>query len=670
MGRLRFISDSATTSRAEALEPLGQENGAADLGGILQMFVLSFAEDEPLASSLEQVTRLLAPETQILKLEGLVRDSPCLPRNASGAERVSWFTTISERLEEIGEEKLRRTVMVAATSDATESTQSDIHPLLAHCNGNLLAWLVLAFPECHWEILTRDNVSDFLVRLAETLFLASAEAAALFDPRGRRAELCQCLVDEGIHPHEGSCVVLEDEVSHAWLNAYAGYRFGRYRVWTVTRWALASHLMEKRLGPEPDAVIEDVYLRFPDARRDIHLSNLECRDSEYFNLPRDPDSSPLRLVISGGYGGESFWRSCRAKDGDTHLDDPRDTEKRNRNYIKSLKRRGAWLEKPVAGLFALREPIQRHLRRPVRTELSDEPEKGGLNSGHAAPGRLTMIADRLVNRSARLLQRAVSVPDAIHAAVLAHDTKELLAARTPTLAIKALAHQHQAEVVAESMFFGVSANIRVRERQRELEAELKRIFPSDGVAGFVRRWFRSLREAVQQVSGRRYRWVGEGWRILLKKLKGDIKRRRDAAALINEALARQFARFGKFDEEQRSLGAARANRFRFGYLRIVLRSPLNLVVAVLIGWTVFAGAWYGFLRQVGVQLSFLDSLIHSTLWSLSGESPEHFNNVILNFDPTYELWDLWRGLLLAETIWSFVHLALAVALIVSHLTRR
>lgn len=629
------------------------------------MYVLTFAESEPVGLALGQVTKLLAPAAQVL------RHFP-LPQGASEAELVSWFASLSERLEDLGEEKLRSTLMVAACSSTTgPQPYSEMDPLLANCNGNLLSWLVLAFPESHWEIFRRHNASRFLADLAEALFLTSVEAAALFDPRGRRAELCRCLEKEGVDPHDGECVVLEDEASHAWLNAYAGYRFGRFRTWTVTRWSLAQHLLVgTKRGQDLDLVIEDVYLRFPDASLDIHLSNLECRDSEYFNFPSNSGRGPFRLVISGGYGGDNFMRSCRASGEGNNVPAPQETERRNRKHIAGFKDRGAWLEKPVAGLFALGEPILRYRKRSERTKTTEEPEVGTYHAGHAAPGRLTMIAERLVNRSARLLDRAVSVPDAIHAAVLARNAKELLAARTPTLAIKALAHQHQAEVVAESMFFGVSTNIRVRERQDELMAELQQIFPFDGVAGRIRRRFRSAGKTMRQLMGRLYREVGGLRERLSKNLLGDTKRRRDAAALINEAMARQFARFGQFDEEQKSLGAARANRFHFGYLRFTLRSPKNLAVVVVIGWVLFALAWYGFLRQVGIELSFVDSLVHSLIWSLSGESPEHFNQAILAFDPTNELWDLWRGLLLAETVWSFIHLALALALIVSHLTRR
>ena len=72
-----------------------------------------------------------------------------------------------------------------------------------------------------------------------------------------------------------------------------------------------------------------------------------------------------------------------------------------------------------------------------------------------------IIAEKLMERSRRLLKNSESVIDAIHAATLALEAKELLACKTPTKSLEALSLQHQAEVEAESMFYGVEYDLDV-----------------------------------------------------------------------------------------------------------------------------------------------------------------------------------------------------------------
>jgi len=86
-----------------------------------------------------------------------------------------------------------------------------------------------------------------------------------------------------------------------------------------------------------------------------------------------------------------------------------------------------------------------------------------------------MVADRLLARGAQLLGPSSSVVDAVHAAVLAIEAKELLAGQTPTTSLEAIALQHEAEAMAESKFLGVSYNLNLRDRLREIEAEVKAV---------------------------------------------------------------------------------------------------------------------------------------------------------------------------------------------------
>ncbi|MDQ7052311.1 MAG: hypothetical protein Q9P14_05270 [candidate division KSB1 bacterium] len=109
---------------------------------------------------------------------------------------------------------------------------------------------------------------------------------------------------------------------------------------------------------------------------------------------------------------------------------------------------------------------------------------------------------------------------------MALEGKELLGNKTPTSALRALAIQHDAEITAESMFYGIEYNINVKERFREIEREVKSIS----------RWFhRSSRKRSEL----------------------------NARLTIIENLAKRFRDLNQFEEEQQCLAEARKLRFEF-----------------------------------------------------------------------------------------------------------
>jgi hypothetical protein len=93
--------------------------------------------------------------------------------------------------------------------------------------------------------------------------------------------------------------------------------------------------------------------------------------------------------------------------------------------------------------------------------------------GHSAPGRLLEVATRLIDRAERLLPEVRCVADCVQGAVLATDALELLAERTPTSALEALALKHQFEVLAECQFCGVQSSLDVKERIQNIQREVE-----------------------------------------------------------------------------------------------------------------------------------------------------------------------------------------------------
>ena len=160
--------------------------------------------------------------------------------------------------------------------------------------------------------------------------------------------------------------------------------------------------------------------------------------------------------------------------------------------------------------------------RPVRLPVPEDFRTGG----HSAPGALLLVAQSLLSRARRCLEGCGSPDDAVVAATLALDAKELLAYRTPTTALEALALQHEAEVTAESMFLGVEYNIEVNDRLYEIRREVKAIS----------QWFAPSRRQRSELNAR---------------------------LTIIERLAKRFSDLHQIDEEMACLAEARRLRFEF-----------------------------------------------------------------------------------------------------------
>jgi len=116
--------------------------------------------------------------------------------------------------------------------------------------------------------------------------------------------------------------------------------------------------------------------------------------------------------------------------------------------------------------------------------------------------------------------------DAVHAAVLAIEAKEPLRYQTPTTTLEAIALQHEAEAVAESLFLGVEYNLDLKQRFREIESEV----------AVTSKWFHRSRSK----------------RSLL-----------NAQLTIVERLASRFRGLNQIEEEMVCLARARQLRFDF-----------------------------------------------------------------------------------------------------------
>ena len=527
----------------------------------------------------------------------------------------------------------------------------------AHDRQQLVPLLILAFPEVHWVFIpslfsenakedetfddfhTYDNHIDDSKDSALKSFikkiirLNNTDLIALFDPCSLRNDLKQRIFEkEGRTPERKSCAAaIDDEISYSLMNAYTAYRFG-YRAWIVASSYAMEHVFknEENRITEVDLVFEDLYLNFPDGNQFGHLSRLEDRDAVFKGLENVKERILITVGHKVGNDRGNIWNG-------------------NVRYLKAkqYKYRSKILYKPIAGIFNLWKnagkwkyfkdvpEVALNFNWPPCKASSLSPE----NSVHSAPGRLLLIADKLLDRSRRLLKTDESVVGAIHAATIALEAKELLACKTPTKSLEALSLQHQAEVEAESMFYGVEYDLDVSNRVKDLKNEIKAISV----------WFHPSSRKRSQLN---------------------------AEITILSRLAQIYRKYSQFDEENDCLheirkltNDLRANQNFIGILAWPIRAYINFLLQSLTKFAFVIVLWiflFGFIYWKIVdnttiigELTFLDSVIVSAKTFLAFQPPSiDFWAYGAKFTPIELIWFIFPAVL------GFVHLGVFI----SHLT--
>jgi len=368
--------------------------------------------------------------------------------------------------------------------------------------GLLAATLVLAFPKLYVLLVgpcgfagsslarLAHGLSARTLRLTRHMAVSGLSSLTLLDGTGLREQI-RALMRETREP-DGSvpmrsllcrnkfAVSIDEESSYAVLEAYVAFRMG-FRACPVTTWRVVSEVLGVRTNlfpraqpqpsglpwPTPDLVFEDLYLNFLDMPAGLpeapqispaerRLSNLRYRDHVFERLGDAKQKNGFRRVIVtvGHRRSPALLAKWRV----------------NLAYVKSAGGRLRIIYKPVAGMFSFLHAAglsNRHLRKRGRNASN------GDEGTHSAPGRLVFVAEVLIGRASQLLATAKTAVEAVHAAVLACEAKELLVGKTPTTALEAVALQHEAEVAAESMFLGVEYNIDVKQRFKDIQREVE-----------------------------------------------------------------------------------------------------------------------------------------------------------------------------------------------------
>ncbi|MCX6579271.1 MAG: hypothetical protein NT166_03730 [Candidatus Aminicenantes bacterium] len=469
----------------------------------------------------------------------------------------------------------------------------------------LASLLYLSFPEIYWfflmpvvdmkadECLDRETFEHFHVLLSKKALLLEKKEfnltrpvenflhsyTPLFDPSGFRHFITRKTLEQ-LNDAQGNgainrpffcerkkkALVVDEELSYSFLHSYVAYKFGQRAMMATTK-KILDIIKNECNDLQFSRSFEDICLSFPDAALECEKSQqhlLSARDKLYNffkNIPR-------RIFVTIGEKGK--------------------TKSANRAYRQELKDKPDFkfykmLYKPYAGIFNLQKEARLKKKQKKNRRQDD------TGSGHSQPGRLGLIADILIDRSTRVLAEAKNSNDAIYAAMLALQAQEILGGRTATESIKAVALKHQAEVMAECMFYGVEHNFDVKRRFEEIHQEL-------GIIG---------------------KWFGKSTR--------DIMIFNSELNIVNE-LARVFRHYSQFDEEQDCLEKVRTLSRKIyrkrnkllGWLISPLRwyfeflvGSLARFIAAIVFWPTLFTFIYYFIFGPGTEGAFKNAFIYS-----------------------------------------------------------
>jgi hypothetical protein len=521
----------------------------------------------------------------------------------------------------------------------------------------VLGMLVLSFPEMHWifsggvlgdaldedptynAVLRKAHSAERPERLREILeTIMRVGSPALCDGTGLRNAIRMVMDgrDEalGLPRRSEFAIAVDEERSYAWLHAYTAYRFG-YRAYAVTTYAGMQWVLNPP-HPQPTVIFEDYFLHFSD----VHpsgFSHLRERDKSFGALGgalgRLGGITNRILVTSGHHRGQH---------DEARMDNP--------TYLRELRSHGKWnceLNKPLGGIFNLWKDsgLLRRLHNGGRPGLASGfywPKAFKENyTYHSTPGRLLVVAERLIGRADRLLSEVRSVPHAVRGALLATDAIELLGGKTPTTSLEALRLKHEFEALAECQFVGTQQHMDVKARMKDIRREM----------GVLSAWF------------------------------GSKKRQRAAAAwnaelsILNK-LIDVYRDHNQFDEEQMLQVRARGLHRRLQFVRYPapirslevfpwyvekMVSSFALFLAAIAMWVVILGGLYAWASGVSWNQGLADAFVSFVGIGPSGD------------DVLWQPADGWNSqfwLVAFTLVLGFVHLGIFISHLYSMISRK
>jgi hypothetical protein len=581
-----------------------------------------------------------------------------LPAGTASVKVLSSFRHIADSIESsvnngASFQTLRETIVLF---DLHLQGLEDLNPTATKTAGQqgwaaVAAMLVLAFPEIYWVFITPCSASgtfkdihilDSATDLEEIFRLHDHRFTPLFDPTSLRNAIRNRIRQEdpdgptsSIPVREEVAASIDDEESYAYLHSYTAYRFG-FRSHMISSYGMMEYVFGNSSTCDHVSLsFEDLYLKFPDGKPHLHLSQLETiRDQEFSKLK----AADYRIFVTIGH----------------HQGVDDETWHCNKEYLRSLQDQMRWsriLYKPVSGIFDLwkRSGLRRALGRGRNQGLAPgfvwPPQKailGDSTTGHSAPGRLLAIADHLIRRAEGILPSASTVPDAVHGSLLSLEAREILGNRAPTTSLAALAVKHQLEVIAECLFYGVEYNKDVRDRFHDIKREVLSIGD----------WFRPRTRRLSELN---------------------------AEISIMSELMIKFREYNQFDEEQECLARLRglhrhlwfAKHKWWAWIFYPSRWYVELLLGSMLKFITAIGMWI-----IGLALGYRDICFDSSTKDRTLPTLHGFSDAVtafFGFQPPHEIqvpqMDFSLLTMLA-TVSGFVHLGIFVSHLYSVIARR
>lgn len=247
-------------------------------------------------------------------------------------------------------------------------------------------------------------------------------------------------------------VALDEELPFIFLNGYTAYRFG-YRCYMIS----SKSEMFEVLNSESKRIInlsfEDKELRFHDMI-DIEemnkINDLKER-AELLNKLSE-ETGIKRFIVTGVLSSDKingFLIIHKPYSGLYHLGKKSDIYNSSNKKITSQEYLSFESQRNYSDKqFKLEN-------NNTGKELTNDTMKEHPN----AINRILLIANLMLNRARNISKQAITSEMAVHSALLALEAKELLHGRSITTVLEAISIQHQAEVMAECSFYGVTHDI-------------------------------------------------------------------------------------------------------------------------------------------------------------------------------------------------------------------
>lgn len=399
-----------------------------------------------------QVLTIIMPDLVLRKI-----DVPKWSDDELGTSFLDYFESLCHHIEQLLENHEQ---VVVWFNNRRESTKSQL--LNRGDDYDVLVDMIqLAFPEV---LFFGSDAKDVLGAKA----IVKCGYSSLMDGQGRRDNIRRELtinpMAKYIPLRKNLAVAIDDEQPYSILHAYAAYRAG-FRSIAITRIKQADTLLNGENLLEPQLVIEDLYIHYPDGGEGFSILSNRNHWEGLANAKH-------RILVTTGY----------LQPGE------KDKFKQNEEFIRQLKAKGVHhkqVPKPHAGTFRLWQAsglsncLEFGRGRRRRTGVGagfywpPEEQKDHVEFGHSSPGRLTYIAQHLLNRAERMWRgEGMSIHEAVRGAVLATDALELLGGRTPTTSIEALRLKHKFEVNAECRFSGVEHHFLLKPRLHEIKRDV------------------------------------------------------------------------------------------------------------------------------------------------------------------------------------------------------